>query len=288
MANVLRTLVYDGQVSLTVADTTDIVKKAIQLHKLSPASAYVFGKALSAMVFASACLKGEKGEISLSLKTDGDAVDIAVSGNHKLNLRGYIESTRMQGDCNAQTENLALGQNGSVTIIRDDGYARPFVGSCAVPQNATVDTAFERYYADSEQLPTRIVTDVRLDNKGRCEYAAVAVLQPLPFADGAALSATQTADLLGLLSTAKERGVEQSVSESFTVDKTVWETRTANYKCNCSRPYLKKLLISLGEKQMRQIILEDGAVRVHCHYCNKDYAFTDKDADNMFRRKGNK
>ena len=68
MNNVLRTLVFDGQVSLTVADTTKTVRKAIQLHKLSLASAYVFGKALSAMTFASAALKGEKGKFPLRSK----------------------------------------------------------------------------------------------------------------------------------------------------------------------------------------------------------------------------
>lgn len=288
MTNVLRTLVFDGQVSLTVADTTAIVKKAIQLHKLSPVSAYVFGKAISAMTFASACLKGEKGEISLAVKTDGEAVDIAVSGNHALGLRGYIENTQIQGDDFYEGENRALGQNGSLTIIRDDGYARPFVGSCAIPSPATVDTAFETYYAVSEQLPTRIVTDVRLDKKGRCVYAAVAVLQPLPFADNAALNATQTTDLQALLDEVQKQGVEQAVKATFTVDTAVWETRMAKYKCNCSRPYLKKLIISLGEPQMRQIIAEDGAVRVHCHYCNKDYAFTEEDADSMFGKKENK
>ena len=49
MKNVLRTLVYDEQVSLAVIDTTEIVKEGIRLHGLSKASAYVFGKCLSAM-----------------------------------------------------------------------------------------------------------------------------------------------------------------------------------------------------------------------------------------------
>ena len=71
MKNVLRTLVSEGQVSLTLADTTEIVREGIKLHKLSPASAIVFGKAISAMTFMSACLKEETGEISLSVQSDG-------------------------------------------------------------------------------------------------------------------------------------------------------------------------------------------------------------------------
>lgn len=288
MNNVLRTLVFDGQVSLTVADTTKTVRKAIQLHKLSLASAYVFGKALSAMTFASAALKGEKGEISLALKSDGMGGDIAISGNAKLQMRGYIDNTNLDGDASAQTETRALGENGALTIIRDDGYSRPFVGSCALYENATVDGAFEKYYEISEQLPTRICTQVLFNKKGQCAYAAVAALQPLPFCDEEILQKVQECDLNALLDEVRKIGITETVKSRFSPDCSVWEERQAKYKCNCSRRYLLKVLVSLGERQMRQIIEEDGAVRVHCHYCNKDYSFTKEDADVLFGEKERK
>ena len=49
--------------------------------------------------------------------------------------------------------------------------------------------------------------------------------------------------------------------------------------------YLAGVLVSLGEAQMREIIRADGALRVHWHYCNTDYVFTDEDADKLFPRK---
>ena len=79
MNNVLRALVYDEQVSLTLIDTTELVREGKKRHALTPLSAYVFGKALSAMTFMSACLKGETGEISLSLKCGDTTEMIAVS-----------------------------------------------------------------------------------------------------------------------------------------------------------------------------------------------------------------
>ena len=91
MKNVLRALVYDGQVSLTLIDATQIVQEGIKLHNLSPASAYVFGKALSVMAFMSACLKERKGEISFTVKGNGEGGEICVSGNFDMRIRGYIE-----------------------------------------------------------------------------------------------------------------------------------------------------------------------------------------------------
>ena len=282
MKNLVRTLIYDGQVSLTVANTTEMVQKGAQLHRLSAASAFVFGKALSAMTFMSACLKNERGEISLSLKGDGASGEIGVSGNKLLHIRGFIGNTALEGGANEGAERLALGQNSSITIIRDDGYNRPFVGACALPENGGLDEGFEEYFRISEQLPTRIKTTVEMDENGVCSFAGFVALQPLPFADEEVLKAVETVDLNALLSMVKGQGVAESILESFAADKTVWEERKAAYKCNCSRRYLTRVLVSLGEAQMRQIIEEDGAVRVHCHYCNTDYEFTNEDADLLF------
>ena len=276
MKNVLRTLIYDGQVSLTLADTTQIVATGKTLHKLSVSSTKLFGQALSAMTFMSACLKNEAGEISLSLKEESTCGEIAVSGNHALNLRGYIGNVAM--------EEAFLSANGSLTIIRDDGYSRPFVGSCALPETGGVDEAFEEYYRISEQLPTRIKTSVDISENGECDFAGVVVLQPLPFADEQTQKMVQECDLEALLATLKEKGIEATAKAYFETDETVWETKKAQYKCNCSREYLKGVLVSVGEKQLRQIIREDVAVKVHCHYCNTDYEFTEADADEMFAK----
>ena len=281
MNNVLRTLLFDEQVSFTIVDTTSIVRKAMKLHHLTPVSARILGKALSAMTFMSACLKAEKGEISLSFITDGESGNIGVSGNRALQLRGYIENPFLLGIPSLETEQNALGSSASLTIIRDDGYNRPFVGSCAATGGG-LDEAFEEYYRISEQLPTYLATEVEIDEKGECVFAGVAVLQPLPFADEAALTATRECDLYKVLQTLKTSDVEAASAKHFTLNKTVWEQRSAQYRCNCSREYLKGVLVTLGEKELRKIIQEDGAVRVHCHYCNADYEFTEDDADELF------
>ncbi len=279
MNNVIRTLIFDAQVSLTIANTTEIVEIGKNKHHLSKTSAIVFGRALSAMTYMSACLKQETGEISLSIKSDGACEEIAVSGNRKLYLRGYIGNT--QADC---SERECLGENGSLTIIRDDGYNRPFVGSCAFPENANIDSAFEEYYRISEQLPTRIKTAVELTEDGVCAFAGVVAVQPLPFADKETIEKVAALDLDGLLTALKTQPLGELIKTNFDVEEVVWDERKATYTCNCSREYLSQVLVSVGEEQMRQIIREDGSLKVHCHYCNTDYEFTDKDADEIFKK----
>lgn len=285
MNDVLRTLIYDNEASLTLADTTEIVKEGIRLHRLSNASAYVFGKGMSAMTYMSSCLKEETGEISMSLKCDGEAVDIGISGNRALRLRGCIANPNIEGEITPETERRALGKEGSLTVIRDDGYNRPFVGTCALPNKGGLDQAFEEYYRISEQLPTRIRTTVEFGADGECVFAGVIAVQPLPFASESSLQAVKELDLASLLSMLQERGAAETAKKNFQVKNETLELRKAIYKCNCSREYLSGVLVTLGEEQLREIIRADGEVRVHCHYCNTDYVFTDEDADKLFARK---
>ena len=285
MGNLVRTLIYDGQVSLTVANTTEIVQTAIERHHLSETSAYVLGKALSALTFMSACLKDDRGEISLALKGDGSYDEIGISGNKLLNIRGFIGNTALEGGANEGAEIAALGENSAITVVRDDGYNRPFVGACALPKDGGIDEGFEEYFRISEQLPTRIKTVVELDKKGNCAFAGFVVLQPLPFTEERVLEEIENVDLGALLSAVKTQGVAECVSQRFTVDKEVWEVREARYQCHCSRDYVLGVLASLGETQMRQIIDEDGSLKVHCHYCNTDYEFMHEDADTLFSKK---
>ena len=174
MENVLRTLIRDERVSLTLIDATEIVSEAIRLHHLTPSSSIILGKALAAATFMSACLKEETGEISVTVR--GDFGSLCVSGNRKLYVRGYIDSVEDWKSC-------GFGNKGTFTVVRDDDYSRPFVGMCELPESGDADGAFEEYYRISEQLPTFIATVVELSEEGKCTFASAAVLQPLPFAD---------------------------------------------------------------------------------------------------------
>ena len=180
-----------------------------------------------------------------------------------------------------QTEDDCFSKDGALTIIRDDGYNRPFVGSCAL-QVSGIDDSFEEYFFISEQLPTRIYTSVELDDDGKCTFAGVIALQLLPFADREALDMTAHTPMDTVLAQLKEKDLQAVVRDNFDVSEVVFEERTAQYRCNCSREYLKKVLASVGRNEFRNIVKEDGAVKVHCHYCNTDYAFDDNDEEDIF------
>ncbi len=276
--NVYRGLIWGKEISLTVADTTQIVNEALCLHKLSPKAGYLLGKALSALAFFSTCLKEEKGEVSLSLMQGGKEL-IGASGNAALRLRGYIAG---EPTCQSEEEErLFFAEGGSFTLVRQDGYSRPFVGSCALPEGGTLDEGVEEYYRISEQLPTRIKTVVKMDERGGCAFAGVVALQPLPFAGEESLKRVENADLAAMLLAVEKEGIERAAKAYLEEDI---RGNEGVYQCNCSREYLSAVLVTLGESQLKEIVRAEGAVRVHCHYCNTDYAFTGEDVEGLFSK----
>lgn len=268
MENVIRTLVYNGQVSLTLLDTTAIVGEGLRVHGLRGNAAVTFGKTLTAMTFMSAALKEERGQVSVSLKDDKGS--ISVSGNRSLYLRGCMDGA------------YGEGKGGTVTVIRDDGYSRPFVGSCAVV-SVDVDEAFEGYFSGSEQLPTYLRTVVCTNENGECIFAGGAVLQPLPFADEEVLRALPKGEDLGEIARKiSELGLENTAKRYFSAKNEDLERRFAQYKCNCSRAYIGDMLVTLGRAQLEDIVRTEGKVGVHCHYCNTDYVFYMEDVRKLF------
>ena len=276
MDKLLRTLIEDGQISLVAIDSAKMVRHAQIIHNLTPASARVFGRIITVMSYMSCWLKNGDSELSVNFKHRGDTGEVCVSGNGDLHMRGYVY--------NPFAENDEIGK-GYMTIVRDDNYKRPFVGTCEMISK-DVDENFEYYYRLSEQLPTYIKTEVTFDENGLCKAAGGVFLQPMPMASDLAKQYAQDSlkQLTDLGKILENTGMVAFLKEHFKVE--TWQEREIEYRCHCSREYIAEVLTSMGEDELRSIIRSEGKVNVHCHYCNSDYDFTDADVDKLFP-KGN-
>ena len=76
-------------------------------------------------------------------------------------------------------------------------------------------------------------------------------------------------------------GCEKGIIKKYFSDCvfTEYETR---YRCDCSKDYVDKVLISLGEKEFSDIMEKDGKIEVLCEFCDKKYVYNAKDAERLF------
>ena len=61
------------------------------------------------------------------------------------------------------------------------------------------------------------------------------------------------------------------------MDLEITDTIPTAYSCNCSRERVTKAIISIGKKEITDMINEGKDIEVNCHFCNKNYVFTPED-----------
>lgn len=273
MNKLYKCLVYDNQVSLSVLETTDLVNKAIKIHKLDGKSAEILGGMLTAAAYMAGCLKSERGAVSLTVKSGDGSATVSVSGNIEGHIRGYIDG--------------AGGglKGGTLTVIKDDGFYRPFVGTCELKAQDVSENLMQ-YFRISEQIPTAVSIGVKIKD-GICVAAGGVVMQLLPGtseenrnrAEDCMRAFVNAADIVEKYGAS---GIMQKYFSQIAPEGAVFLS-FPEYKCVCSRRKITDIILALGKSELEKIIAEQGKIKVHCHYCNKDYIFTQQDVDKLFK-----
>ena len=271
--------------TLAVLDTTDMVNKAMQIHNLSPVCAAALGRTLTVSTFMSSFLKGDKEKLSVTVAGDGLGGKITVSGNGKLQMRGYIDNPQVHLPLNTKGKldvSGCVGKNGRITVVRSMGLKEPYVGTSKIVSGEIAED-FTAYYALSEQQPTAMALGVKIGTDGTCIGAGGVIIQALPgVKEEHIVKAEEIINRLSNVSTIiNQSGAEAILSEYFGV--TEYETLNPVYECLCSRQYLEGILISLGKSELEDMIAKDGQIKVDCEYCKKSYIFTGEDVDKLFK-----
>lgn len=285
MNKLLKTIVFDNQITLSVLDTTEMVNKAIDIHKLSPVCAAALGRTLTVCTFMSSNLKNKSDKLSVTIAGDGVGGKITVCGNGDLNMRGFIDNP--QADLPLRLDGKldvggVVGRTGRLTVIRSMGLKEPYSGSSELVSGEIAED-FTAYYAFSEQQPTAIALGVKIGTDLKCIGAGGVIMQALPGAsEDALIKAENVANELKNVSTLiQEIGAEGIIKKYF--GDLSYNEYYPEYKCLCSRDYIEKVLISLGKEELYDIIDKEGKITVDCQFCDNKYEFTKEDVDRLIK-----
>lgn len=272
--------------SLCVMDTTDLVNDAIDIHRLSPLSAAALGRVLTIASFMSSCMKNETDKLSVSVVGDGVGGTITVSGNSALDMRGSIDNPRAELPLRADGKldvGGCVGRNGRLTVVRSLGMKEPYSGSCRLVSGEIAED-FAAYYLYSEQQPSAIALGVKIGKDYRCVGAGGVVIQALPGASENSISKAEEAmkHFANISSLIKEKSIEDIISGYFGKTAPI-EEYSPHYKCLCSRGYIGGILKTMGRAELDDIVKEQGKITVNCEFCEKNYEFTEKDVDELFK-----
>ena len=281
MSYILRGTSKNHGIRIFAADTTSMVEEARRLHNTSPVASAALGRALTASSIMGIMMKGDNDKLTLSINGKGPLGTIVCVADSKGTVKGYVSNPLVDIPSRADGKldvGSAVGINGLVTIIKDMGMKEPYTGQYPLV-NGEIAEDLTAYYAYSEQQPSAIALGVLVDVDYSIKAAGGFIVQLMPEAE------EKDIDIL-------EKNLSQITSVSHLIDEgktpedlinlvlkdlepMVYEKIPVSYKCDCSRERIEKALISIGKKDLDEIIKEDKLAEISCHFCNTVYHFNE-------------
>ena len=228
----------------------------------------LLGEALAASALFAGTIKFE-GSLSIHLRSAGPLKLLFAECTDQGGLRGIA---RWEGETPSGPVDVRQPDAQLAITIENKRSATRYQGLVAV-ESASLAEAFEGYFQQSEQLPTRIVL---AEGGGRC---AGMILQQVADAGGTGVPVDDDAwsrvgHLLATLGEAEllELAPEQLLFRLFHEEQVFLEPgRPLAFECSCSAQRVDGMLRALGFAECEAALDENGVMTVTCEFCNRLY-----------------
>ena len=280
---ILRAMTTDGWVKAVAISSRDIVERARHIHNTTPTATAALGRALTACSMLGNMQKIENGSVTLQIKGGGPLGTILAVSDSVGNVRGYVRNPHvslLEKYAGKLDVGAAVGTDGMLTVIRDLQMKEPYVGSVELVSGEIGDDV-TAYLVQSEQCPSACGLGVLIEKDCTVRAAGGFILPLLPGAPEdvitrleQAIAATDSVTKMldaGLTLPEMLRKVTGGMELEF------FEPTEVCYKCFCSRSRVEATLVSLGRKELQEIIDEGKPVQVGCQFCDTEYKFTPDD-----------
>lgn len=285
MDQLIRVIAKDAPVKAMAITARDTVERARAIHDCWPVAAAALGRLLMAASMMGASMKEEDGSVTLRVRGGGPLGSLTAVSDSRGNVRGYVQNPAVDVPRKAKGKldvGAAVGADGDLTVIRDLGMKEPYVGSVALVGGEIAED-IAAYFAESEQVPTACALGVLIAPDQTVQAAGGYLIQLLPGADEAVISAVERGVAkLGAVSARLDGGMEpldllREVLSEFQLE--VLETVPIEYRCYCSEERVSRALISMGRDELDKLIQEQDGAELTCQFCDKVYHFSGEELE---------
>ena len=280
----------DGFVKAVAIRSTDMVRRAQQIHGTTANATAAFGRALTASSMMGNMQKVENGSMTLQIRGGGPIGTITCVSDPEGNVRGVVTNPNVplvEKYPGKLDVGATVGVDGTLTVIRDLQMKEPYIGSTQLVSGEIGDDV-TAYFAQSEQTPTACALGVLVDVDQSVKVAGGYLLQLLPGAPEEVIDKLeQGIQRAGAVTTMLEQGMTpEDILGQVCGDLGIvfMETQEVSYKCYCSRERVTQALISLGKEELGQIRDEGKTFPVECQFCDEKYLFTPEDVAQLLAR----
>ena len=286
----VRGMTMDGFVKAVAIRSTEMVRRGAEIQGTTPNATAAFGRCLTAASMMGNMQKVDNGSMTLQVRGGGPIGTITVVSDPEGNVRGCVTEPKVPleekypGKLNV---GATVGTDGTLTVIRDLQMKEPYIGSTPLVSGEIGDDV-TAYFAQSEQTPTACALGVLVDRDTSVKVAGGYLVQLLPGAPDEVIDKLEAGiQRAGAVTPMLEAGMSpEDILGQVCGDLGVvfLETTEVSYKCYCSRERVESALISLGRKELTEIMEEEKNFPVECQFCDTIYEFTPADIAELLKK----
>ena len=286
---IIRAIAANDQIRAFAAVTTETVEEARKDHNTSPVATAALGRLLTAGAMMGTMMKGDKDIRTLQITAGGPLEGSTVTADSKGRVKGYVGNPNVCIPANSKGKLDVAGAVGVgfMNVIKDMGLKEPYVGQVAL-QTSEIAEDLTYYFATSEQVPSAVGLGVLMNKDNTVRQAGGFIVQLMPFAEESTIAKLEenVQKITSVTSLLEEGHTPESLLEKVLdgFDMEINEKIPTEFYCNCSRERVEKALISIGRKELNEMIQEGKPIEMNCHFCNHNYEFTVEELKEILRK----
>lgn len=285
---IVRATAANSQIRAFAATTKELVEFARAAHNTSPVATAALGRLLTAGSMMGVMMKGDKDLLTLQIHANGPIEGITVTADSKGNVKGYVGNPNVVIHANDKGKLDVAGAVGIgfMNIIKDMGLKEPYLGQTEL-QTSEIAEDLTYYFATSEQVPSSVGLGVLMEKDNTVKQAGGFILQLMPFTEEEVINKLEdnlkrVTSVTGMLEEGKTpEQILETLLEGF--DLEINDRIPTQFHCNCSKERVEKALISIGKKEIKEMIDEGQEIEMNCHFCNKNYLFSVEELKRIYR-----
>lgn len=286
---IIRASAADNQIRAFAATTRELVEYARSIHGTSPVATAALGRLLTAGAMMGSMMKGDNDILTLQIKGNGPIEGVTVTADSHGAVKGYAYNPEVLLHANDKGKldvGGALGA-GMLSVIKDLGLKEPYVGQTHLVSGEIAED-LTYYFATSEQVPSVVALGVLMNKENTVRRAGGFIIQLMPFAEDSIIDKLEKkiSEITSITALLDQDMTPEMILEyilgDFGLD--IMDQLPATFECDCTKERVEKAIISIGQKDINEMIEDNEPIEVNCHFCNTHYHFSVDELKEIVKR----